>query len=144
MSPLTLTALVARYQTLCHAQTPDAELLRRFVRQRDAGAFEALLQRHAALVWGVCRRILPGEADREDAFQATFLALLRQAGSLNLGGRTLGGWLHTVAVRVARKALARALRQRTGTNLSDWPTRRDVAEDVGSRELLRMVDEEIE
>jgi RNA polymerase sigma factor (sigma-70 family) len=143
MSSLTLTTLVARCRTLCRPQTPDAELLRRFVRQRDPDALEELVRRHAALVWDVCRRVLPDEADCEDAFQATFLALVRQATSLD-PRRALGGWLHTVAVRVARKALARSRRQRTGTEFPERTTRGDVADDVGSRELFRMVDEEIE
>ncbi len=143
MSSLTLTDLVAHCRTLCRPQTPDAELLRRFVHQRDAAALEELVRRHAALVWGVCRRILPGEADCEDAFQATFLAMIRQGISID-PKRVLAGWLHTVAVRVSRKALARSRRQRTRTELPDRTTRGDVADDVGSRELFRMVDEEIE
>src|SRR5262249_3229131 len=98
---------------------------------------------YGPLVWGVCRRVLPREADCEDAFQATFLSLVRQAGSLD-PSRELGGWLHTVAVRVARKAQVRSLRQRTRAVPPDRRTTGDVANDVGSRELLRTVDEEIE
>jgi RNA polymerase sigma factor (sigma-70 family) len=144
MSAATVTRLVAHCRSLLerHAQEADAELLARFAQQRDAGAFEQLVERYAALVWGVCRRILPCEADCEDAFQATFLALVRQAGSLD-PNRPLGGWLHTVAVRVARKAQARALRQRPQAVPPERPTPGDIADDISSRELLSAVDEEI-
>ena len=60
----------------------DAELLSRFVLSRDASAFELLVWRHGAMVEGVCRRILGRSADVEDAFQATFMALLKQARSI--------------------------------------------------------------
>ncbi|HEY7311659.1 MAG TPA: sigma-70 family RNA polymerase sigma factor [Gemmataceae bacterium] len=145
MSAATLNALIARCRTLClrRPQETDAELLRRFARQRDAAAFEELIERYAPLVWGVCRRISPGEADSEDAFQATFLALVRQAGSLD-SSRPLGGWLHTVAVRVAHKARSRSRRQRSGAVMPEKATTDDVVEDVSSRELLQTVDEEIE
>jgi RNA polymerase sigma factor (sigma-70 family) len=145
MSATGLATLVARSRSLCLRcpQEGDAELLQRFARQRDATAFEQLLERHAALVWGTCRRILPCEADCEDAFQATFLALVRQAGTLG-PQRPLGGWLHTVAVRIARKARARSLRQSSWAVPPDRPAPKDVADDIGSRELLAAVDEEIE
>jgi RNA polymerase sigma factor (sigma-70 family) len=144
MSAATLNALIARCRAL-GSQRPreaDAELLLRFVQQRDA-AFAELVERYAPLVWGVCRRIVPREADCEDAFQATFLALVRKAGSLDWR-RPLGGWLHTVAVRVAHRARSRSRQQRSGTALPERATAGDVVEDVSSRELLRTVDEEIE
>ncbi|HTU92216.1 MAG TPA: sigma-70 family RNA polymerase sigma factor [Gemmataceae bacterium] len=140
-----LTALIARCRVLCRprSQAADAELLSRFAQQRDAAAFEDLLERHAALVWGVCRRIVANEADCEDAFQATFLALVRRAAAID-ARPSLGAWLHTVAVRVARKTLARSRRQRPQANLPEPATAGDVADEVGSRELFRIVDEEIE
>lgn len=145
MSAATLTALIARYRALCspRSQEADSELLRRFARQRDAAAFEELIERYAPLVWGVCRRIVFGEADCEDAFQATFLALVRKASSLD-ASRPLGGWLHTVAVRVAHKARSRARRQFGGAVLPERATPGDVADEVSSRELFHALDEEIE
>jgi DNA-directed RNA polymerase specialized sigma24 family protein len=136
-----LAALVAYCRALSRRPTPttDAELLRRFARQRDSAALEELVQRHAALVWGVCRRILPGEADREDAFQATFLALARQAGAID-PEPALGAWLHTVAARVARKARVRSLRQQTRPLPPNCPAAGNVAEEVAGREWFRAVD----
>jgi RNA polymerase sigma factor (sigma-70 family) len=152
MSAAALTALIARCRALCRPRSDDtdSELLRRFTQQRDTAAFEELLERHAVLVWGVCRRILRSEADCEDAFQATFLALVRRPATLpspKLGegiGVSLAAWLHTVALRVARKARARVGRQHPQVVLPERATAGDVADEVGSREMFRMVDEEIE
>jgi hypothetical protein len=58
-------------------QPSDQELLQRFRTCRDEAAFTALLHRHGPMVLRVCRRILPEAQDAEDAFQATFLVLLR-------------------------------------------------------------------
>src|SRR5437764_10149603 len=77
----------------------DAQLLERFVGARDEAAFEVLVWRHGAMVLGTCRRLLRREQDAEDAFQATFLALVRKAAAI--GKReALGGWLYKVAYRV--------------------------------------------
>jgi RNA polymerase sigma factor (sigma-70 family) len=86
---------------------PDAELLRRFADQRDPAAFELIVWRHGATVWGACRRSLSCHHDAEDAFQAVFLVLARKAVSVRQGD-CLGAWLHRVAVRVAKRSLVRA------------------------------------
>ncbi len=85
----------------------DADLLARFARTRDAGAFELLVHRHAPLVLRACRGVLRDRHAAEDAAQATFLALARQAGSVH--GSTLPGWLFRVARRVAVRAARRPL-----------------------------------
>jgi RNA polymerase sigma factor (sigma-70 family) len=96
-----------------HAGTDlsDAELVDRFVAARDEAAFAALVHRHGPMVWAVCRNALAGEADAEDAFQATFLALVRQARRLRRRA-ALAAWLHGTAVRIclkARRAISRRL-----------------------------------
>jgi RNA polymerase sigma factor (sigma-70 family) len=81
----------------------DAQLLHRFVCQRDESAFELLVWRHAPMVHGVCRRVLRDVHAAEDAFQATLLVLARKAAAI--GKReALGSWLYKVAYRVALRA----------------------------------------
>jgi RNA polymerase sigma factor (sigma-70 family) len=145
MSAASLAAFISRCRVLCRPRKhiTDDELLERFTRQRDADAFGQLLERYAPLVWGVCRRILYRESDCEDAFQAVFLALVRRPDTVD-SSQALGGWLHTVAVRVAHRTLTQSRRQQPQAVLPEPATRGDVADDVGSRELLRIVDEEIE
>ncbi len=84
---------------------PDGELLRRFVSSQDSSAFELIVRRHADAVWTAGFRILGNEADAEDVFQATFLALFRKAGAIR--GTCVGGWLHRVAVNAALKVKAK-------------------------------------
>jgi RNA polymerase sigma factor (sigma-70 family) len=94
------------------AGLPDAELLRRFVGPRDEAAFTVLVRRYAAVVFGVCRRVLRQEQDAEDAFQATFLVLARNAATVGRAG-PVGNWLYGVAYNVARKARAARHRRET-------------------------------
>ena len=84
----------------------DASLLERFTSQREEGAFAALVERHGPVVFGVCRRVLRHEQSAEDAFQATFLILVRRARSIRRRG-AVGGWLYRVAYRVALAARRR-------------------------------------
>jgi RNA polymerase sigma factor (sigma-70 family) len=88
----------------------DAALLERFNTAVDHAAFAELVRRYARLVWALCRHSLPCDADADDAFQATFLALARHAKSVRDPNR-LGPWLHTVAVRVCRNARRAAARR---------------------------------
>jgi RNA polymerase sigma factor (sigma-70 family) len=118
------------------------QLLERFVLHRDQQAFEALVARHGPMVLGTCRRVLGNSQDVDDAFQATFLVLLKRAGSLGPGD-VLAGWLHGVAVRVAHQARSTAFRrgqrERTGLALesaSPEPAGHDP-------ELQQILDEEI-
>src|SRR5215475_458124 len=92
------------------ADLTDAELLQRFLGQRDQAAFEVLVWRHGSLVLGVCRRLLHREPDAEDAFQATFLALVREGGRISKRD-SVGSWLYKVAYRVARKVQVRLARR---------------------------------
>ena len=81
----------------------DAALLQRFRAGREETAFALLVQRHGPMVLGVCRRVLGDRHEAEDAFQATFLVLVRRAGAIHRR-EALGGWLHRVAYRVAARA----------------------------------------
>jgi RNA polymerase sigma factor (sigma-70 family) len=106
--PLTL----ARYAE----DRPDALLLDRFVDQWDQPAFGDLVRRHGAMVLGVCRRILRDPHAAEDAFQATFLLLVRKAGSVRKR-ESVGPWLYGVAQRVALEARGAASRRAAPTHL---------------------------
>ena len=101
----------------------DGALLNSFLTEGNEAAFEALVNRHGPMVRGVCRRLLTSPHDADDAFQATFLVLVRKGGRLRDPDR-LGPWLHGVATRVARKARARASRRKDEA-LIDVPARED-------------------
>ena len=121
----------------------ERQLLERFVGRRDEVAFEAILTRHGPMVLGLCRRALSDPRDVEDAFQATFLVLVRRAGSIR-DRELLAPWLHRVARRVVARigveATRRRGRERPGVeDLAGPPsTRDDFAADP-----RRAIDEEL-
>jgi RNA polymerase sigma factor (sigma-70 family) len=86
-------------------QLTDGQLLELFLAQREETAFEELVRRHGPMVLGVCRRVLHNEHDVEDAFQATFLVLVRKADSVQ-PRELVGHWLYGVAYRTALRAKA--------------------------------------
>jgi RNA polymerase sigma factor (sigma-70 family) len=88
----------------------EGELLERFVKRQDEAAFQALVARHGPMVLGVCRRLLRDPNDVDDAFQATFLVLVRKAGTLRRC-ELLGNWLYGVAYRAAVRARSLAARR---------------------------------
>jgi RNA polymerase sigma factor (sigma-70 family) len=89
----------------------DAQLLEAFLAGRDDIAFKVLVDRYGPMVLGVCRRVLRHMQDSEDAFQATFMVLVRRAGSLKKR-ESVGNWLYGVAYRTALQARNKKLRRR--------------------------------
>jgi RNA polymerase sigma factor (sigma-70 family) len=92
----------------------DRQLLERFTGRgepADEVAFAAIVARHGPMVLGVCRQLLGDHHHAEDAFQATFFVLARQARSIREPDR-LGNWLYGVALRTARQARVRLDRRR--------------------------------
>src|ERR1700746_2155544 len=85
------------------AEPTDGQLLDSYLNNREETAFAALVRLHAPMVWGVCRRVLHSHHDAEDAFQATFLVLLRKANSI-VPRELVGNWLYGVAYRTTLKA----------------------------------------
>jgi RNA polymerase sigma factor (sigma-70 family) len=92
-----------------HEGMTDGQLLGRFLSQGDAPALEALIRRHGPLVLSVCRRMLRRDQDVEDAFQATFLVLIRKASKL-AGVEMIGNWLYGVSYRTAFRVRAASFR----------------------------------
>jgi RNA polymerase sigma-70 factor (ECF subfamily) len=92
------------------ADPSDRCLLNEYVNRRDETAFALLVHRYGPLVLAVCRRVLGHEQDAEDAFQATFLVLARQAGAIRKSA-SMSSWLYRVAYRVARKLKGQRVRR---------------------------------
>jgi RNA polymerase sigma factor (sigma-70 family) len=103
------------------AEVSDAQLLSCFVTCHEPAAAAALVQRHGAMVWGVCCRILHNYHDAADAFQATFLVLVRKAASIRSRAK-VANWLYGVAHQTALKARARrAKRKQREVQVADMP-----------------------
>jgi RNA polymerase sigma factor (sigma-70 family) len=117
----------------------DRGLLRRFARENDQSAFETLVNRHTAMVFGVCRRALPNVQDAEDACQATFLVLARRAKD----GRwqdSVANWLYATARKVARSARVaaeRRVRREAGAAVAEAV---EPVDRMTGRELLSALD----
>jgi RNA polymerase sigma factor (sigma-70 family) len=123
------------------AALDDVQLLNRIRTQRDESAFTTLVQRYGAMVWSICVRRLGETPEAEDAFQATYLVLVRKAGSLR-DPQSLGPWLYGVAYRTASKLRV----QRTRRAAREPPLTEQIAEERGEpmwSELRPVLDEEI-
>ena len=117
----------------------DRELLRRFARENDQAAFEAIVARHAAMVLGVCRRALSNVQDAEDACQATFLILANRAKD----GRweeSVANWLYTTARKVAHNARIASERRAKREAGAAVPEAVEPVDRMTGRELLAALD----
>ncbi len=124
------------------ADQTDGQLLESFVSRQDQAALEALVRRHAAMVWGVCRRVLRNHHDAEDAFQATFLVLVRRAASVT-PREMVGNWLYGVAQQTARKAkTTRARRRMREAQQTTMPEPAERGRE-GSSDLNDLLDQEL-
>src|SRR5260370_4407606 len=89
----------------------DGQLLESYIHSREEAACAALVHRHGPMVWGVCRRVLDNHQDAEDAFQATFLVLVRKAATVT-PKESVANWFYGVAHQTAIKARATTARRR--------------------------------
>jgi RNA polymerase sigma factor (sigma-70 family) len=143
-----LDAVIGHLRTLAGSsvsELSDGQLLERFQSQRDSSAFAALVRRHGRLVWGVCRNVLHHDQDAEDAFQAAFLVLVRQAATVRKP-EALASWLHGVAYRVAMRAKRAAARRRIHEKV-EYPAVHASGSPVSEtawRELQAALDEEVQ
>ena len=121
----------------------DGQLLKRFVKEGEETAFEVLVWRHGPMVLGVGRRVLGNVHDAEDVLQATFLTLVRKAGSIG-DGELLSSWLYKVAYRIALRVQARKAKMVTeDRRLEDVPAP-EAADESGWRELRPLLDAAIQ
>jgi|SRR5579884_279493 len=130
-------------QAASSSDPTDKLLLERFSRERNEEAFAALVRRHGPMVFCVCQRILHNLHDAEDAFQATFLVLVRKSSSLTRP-ELLANWLYGVACRTALNARAELTRRRAherqvvdvpveGTEEADWHDLRPILDEEVNR-----------
>lgn len=123
--------------------SPDADLLRRFAELRDESAFAALLDIHGPMVLGVARRIVGDHHIAEDVFQATFLVLVRKAGRIRRPA-ALTAWLHRTAHNIALTALRAGHRRERAEVAARTCATGSPLDDLSSRELLGILDAELQ
>lgn len=124
----------------------DGELLARFARAGDEAPFQELLRRHGQMVFQACVRVLGNDADAEDATQAVFLTLAQKAKDFSLQRSvSLGGWLHTVAWRIATRlqtaASVRRIHEREASAMGPSSANTSAADDLKWQKLRPVLDE---
>lgn len=120
----------------------DSRLLDLYVRQKDDAALAGLIRRHGPMVWGVCHRILRNHHDAEDAFQATFLVLVRKVATIRQK-ELVANWLYGVARQTAIRAkvatFKRVMRERQVTEMPE----REAVQPKFQDDLELLLDQEL-
>jgi RNA polymerase sigma factor (sigma-70 family) len=120
----------------------DGQLLDSFVLRGDQTALAAIIKRHAPMVWGVCRRLLHRHHDAEDAFQATFLVLVRKAVTIR-DKESLANWLYGVGRQTAIRLRAIVARQHRREEQMMNEAEPAVSESVNDNELRTILYQEL-
>jgi RNA polymerase sigma factor (sigma-70 family) len=131
-----MNGLVRHLHRIARTQVSDRELVAALMARRDEAAFAALVERHGPMVLAVCQRVLHNAHDAEDAFQSTFLVLIRKASAIRKPD-AIASWLYGVAYLTARKARQANARQRALEFAAACQPR------VGHTEPSGVLDEEI-
>ena len=124
MPPPALLSQLQRLQNSAELERmqPDAELLDLYIESGSREAIERLIERYAPMVASVCRLTVSDPTSAEDAFQATFLILLKSAKKIRRHA-SVGAWLHGVAYRTAcrlRKPAREPASNPSDTDVSDY------------------------
>lgn len=122
----------------------DKQLLEQFL-DGNQDAFARIVKRHAAMVRGVCHRILQNASDSDDAFQATFFILASRAKTIAWQD-SIGGWLHQVARRVSVRLRSNLGRRRVAETDAAKEKQSTFFNPLGNevlRELGEILDREI-
>lgn len=138
-----MSAVVPQTETVSDSPAPsDADLVERFLTARDQPAFAELVRRHSGIVLGVCRRALVDANDIDDAFQATFLVLVRDMAKIRKRA-SLASWLYGVAYRLSL-GVARSKQLRRETGLVDQTTKEtDLFESLAGQHDRQSLDDEL-
>ncbi len=140
-----LTPLRAIFDGDAAGGATDEELLDRFLESGKGaeGAFARLVDRHGAMVWSICRRLTSTRTDAEDAFQATFLALVRRAASIRVQG-SLAPWLFAVARRIGLRSSRQHRREGASELLLELPAEIEAPLESAARsDQIRMLLDEL-
>jgi RNA polymerase sigma factor (sigma-70 family) len=120
----------------------DGQLLSEYIARREEAVLAVLVRRHGPMVWSACRRILRNYHDAEDAFQATFLVLVRKAASI-VPREMVANWLYGVAHQTALKARATASKRKGRERQVTEMPEPVIAEQRFWRDLQPVLDEEL-
>jgi RNA polymerase sigma factor (sigma-70 family) len=139
-----LLAALRRFaaSTAAEGGSPDDALVRRFLDHGDEAAFAEVVRRHGPMVWGVCKRVLGHDDDAEDAFQATFLILVRRAGDVRPRS-AVGNFLYGVAYYTSVKARTMRTRDRIRRAAADPATMAKADGPTPDGDLMAAVDAEL-
>jgi RNA polymerase sigma factor (sigma-70 family) len=136
-------AILARAAKAALVDVSDRDLLKRYVELRDQHAFAEVVRRHSSMIYGVCRRALPTQADAEDAVQAVFLLLANKASSIRWQS-SIANWLYETARKVSANARREFKRRAHREGSAAVPEVVPPADPASIRELGIVLDEELE